>query len=826
MTTTKQNATVGSGGVLGAGKTLDYTAIVPPPAQAGKAKAAALLDALRFDRGLIQAKCIRPGSTPRMFWYRSPADLLADWSRLDQVNGQYNIYIGAGTFKTESGTKDNLLWLWTVHADLDGKDYVANEADWQDGMPLALSMLDNMPLDLHPAVVVDTGHGFHAWWPLADPLEATPENIVRVEAVNRALTAYLGADKAAIDASRVLRLPGFQNVKDPAAPSPVVLLGDVSPRRFTLDDFAPIMPTVTAAAPITTPAIMATTTNGAGRAGDDFNVRGDWSALLTRHGWTLTGKHGVESFWCRPGKTRAVSARLNWQGDGKLKVYTSNAPPLAPEVYTLFAAYTALEHGGDYHAAAKALAGLGYGTQARTNGAVPHDHAPDLPPLDLSDLDAPPEDLDGAAILQMTTTTRRTPAAPSNGVEVATADQVEDDFDIVPDAPDIPGITWLDDYCGVMLDLTCAPRSFHRLCGLVALSMAVGPGARLRMSFGDIHGNLYAAIIGESSAYYKTTAMRQVRNMLTRAALPHYLLQAQFTSEGLTRALSEQSVGLILRDELSTLFASHRQKYSQFVKSDLTAVFDGDPFGKLKAGEVQKVDKPYLSILGTTTPDAFYNSISAEDWRTGFLARWLFALPDSAPDFDSDSRTLTQSDEAHLQELAVTLIKVSAKTGGDFLLDADAHHRWNSWRKEERRHAFELGGDVVAAIASRYTTYALKFALLLSAVTEYGRITDKNMTAAIALAGAYKTAALRLFTDRRNHGITGAKVQRVFAAITSGGGTATTKTILQALHMSTSDLQPILDVLTEQGAIVAEKAGRGYRYAAMTDKLPIKSWVR
>ena len=467
-----------------------------------------------------------------------------------------------------------------------------------------------------------------------------------------------------------------------------------------------------------------------------------------------------------------------------------------------------------------------YPVVPRTNGVY---HAPDLPPLELADLDAPLE-LADEAVLHMAATTRRTAARTDQVLhpaitEVATADQ-EDDYDLVPEAPDIPPITWLDDYCDLMIDLTCAPRSFHRLCGLVALSMAVGPGARLRMSFGDIHGNLYAAIIGESSAYYKTTAMRQVRNMLTRAALPHYLLQAQFTSEGLTKALSEQSTGLILRDELSTLFASHRQKYSQFVKSDLTAIFDGDPFGKLKAGEVQKVDKPYLSILGTTTPDGFYNAITGDDWRTGFLARWLFALPDTAPDFDSDSRMLTQTDEAHLQALATTLIKVSAQTGGDFLLDADAHHRWNTWRKEERRHAFEVGGDVVAAIASRYGTYALKIAMLLSAVTDYGQITDNNMVAAIALAGAYKTNALRLFTDRRNYGVTGAKVQKVFGAISRGGGTSTTRDLLAAAHMTASELQPILDVLTEQGAITADKAGRGFRFTATTDKLPIKSWVR
>ena len=376
------------------------------PLAAPAAQAAALLDALRFDRGLIQVKCIKPGSTPRMFWYQSKAHLLANWSDLDQVNRQgYSVYFGVGTFKAESGTKDNLAWLLTVHADLDGKGYVANEADWQDGMALALSMLGNMPPSLHPAVVVDTGHGYHGYWPLGDPLEATPENIARVEAVNRSLVSYLGADKAAIDASRVLRLPGFQNVKDPAAPYPVVLLGDVSPHRFTLDDFTPIMATAAPVRPITTAPITAGM-NGHGRAGDDYSARGDWATLLTAHGWTLVSQHDQASYWCKPGSfSRDVHARLNWQGDGRLKVYTTKAAPLDPVVYTLFSAYTVLEHGGDFHAAAKALAALGYGTPPRTNGVY---HAPDLPPLDLADLDAP-LDLEDEAALHAAATPR--PAA-------------------------------------------------------------------------------------------------------------------------------------------------------------------------------------------------------------------------------------------------------------------------------------------------------------------------------------------------------------------------------------------------------------------------------
>jgi len=422
---------------------------------------------------------------------------------------------------------------------------------------------------------------------------------------------------------------------------------------------------------------------------------------------------------------------------------------------------------------------------------------------------------------------------PQNGASVNLPDitaivdgalELEDDPGIIPDSPTLLPLPWVDDYVSVLHELTSAPPSFHRLGALVVLAMAVGDRARLRMSYGDILPNIYGALIGESSAYYKTTVLRGVRGMLTRALLRSEQLPAQFTAEGLTRGLKEQPRAVIVRDELSTLFAANRVKYLQFLKQDLTALFDGDPYGRLKAGESQDVDSPYLCILGATTPEGFYSAITAEDWRSGFLARWLFALPDGEPDFDSDSRMLGPNDEAALAELARPLIALHNRPSTDFTLSADAHATWNVWRKESRRAAFEFGGDVVGAITSRYITYALKLALLLGAVTNWGTITPDNMTAAIALADTYKTAALRLFTDRRNHGTTGAKLQRVFMAIQRSGNNITTKDLLQALHLKSSELQPVLDKLLEVGAIVSEPAGRGYRYSCSTERLPVRVW--
>ena len=335
-------------------------------------QAAALLAALGMERGgWLQVKCFDRAGQVRLFWHQTPADLLASWPQLEAVNRQgFGVYFGPATYREKRGTKDNAAWLYTVHADLDGKDFVDDPHDWARGKELARAMLENLPAGLQPAVTVDTGHGLHCYWPLNAPLPATPENIEGVEAVNAALAVFLDSDPSVKDVSRVLRLPGLQNVncswlEDPE-PLPVAIVGQVLAASFDLVDFAPILRDAPAMVAPGAPAAAKdrTASSGAGvRPGDDFNDRGDWSQLLTAHGWKEVGKRGDSAYWQRPGKDHGVSARLNRGGDGLLRVYTSSAAPLETNTsYSLFGAYTTLEHRGDFRAAVLTLADLGYGT--------------------------------------------------------------------------------------------------------------------------------------------------------------------------------------------------------------------------------------------------------------------------------------------------------------------------------------------------------------------------------------------------------------------------------------------------------------------------------
>ncbi len=96
-------------------------------------------------------------------------------------------------------------------------------------------------------------------------------------------------------------------------------------------------------------------------ASDDFNLRGTWGEVLEPHGWAIVGQSGEVIHWRRPGKDDGVSATTNYAGLDLLHVFSSSTEFESDRSYSKYAAYAILNNGGDYSAASKELARLGYG---------------------------------------------------------------------------------------------------------------------------------------------------------------------------------------------------------------------------------------------------------------------------------------------------------------------------------------------------------------------------------------------------------------------------------------------------------------------------------
>jgi putative DNA primase/helicase len=118
------------------------------------------------------------------------------------------------------------------------------------------------------------------------------------------------------------------------------------------------------------------------RPGDDYSVRGpDWQSILGPHGWKAVHHRGDVTYWRRPHKVGK-----GWSGTtGHCKrkndkaplfaVFSSNATPFPGpgngkicSAHSKFAVFALLNHRGDFSAAAREIALLGYGDQQRRYG--------------------------------------------------------------------------------------------------------------------------------------------------------------------------------------------------------------------------------------------------------------------------------------------------------------------------------------------------------------------------------------------------------------------------------------------------------------------------
>lgn len=99
------------------------------------------------------------------------------------------------------------------------------------------------------------------------------------------------------------------------------------------------------------------------RPGDDYDARGDFFGLLRQHGWASQCDNTKR--WIRPGKVHGVSATWN-EVQGRFYIFSSSkevAPLKANIAYKPWHVFAFLQHGGDFQAAGRALAEMGFGEQ-------------------------------------------------------------------------------------------------------------------------------------------------------------------------------------------------------------------------------------------------------------------------------------------------------------------------------------------------------------------------------------------------------------------------------------------------------------------------------
>lgn len=173
----------------------------------------------------------RPDPLSRQWPDLTRAGVLALVPELTRLN-----YAGAGVFISVNEfhgprKKANLKRVRGIHADFDDIDTNKLRAAFAASKP--------------SIVVESSPEKAHVYWLLHD---SELMDIETAENINRHLVQAYGADPAATDASRLLRLPGFRHMKARAnGNTPPVRLMKTTNRRYTVDElkeaFAPVLST-------------------------------------------------------------------------------------------------------------------------------------------------------------------------------------------------------------------------------------------------------------------------------------------------------------------------------------------------------------------------------------------------------------------------------------------------------------------------------------------------------------------------------------------------------------------------------------------------------
>lgn len=179
-------------------------------------------------KGYIEIRTIAGKNVKRYFYHTNEIKQLTEQLSNSPEFKNVNTYFGVCPRDSLKGTEKNVKQINSLWVDID----VHNEAE-------RVSKLNALKrFKIPPSIIVDSGHGYHAYWLFDHPYPINTEtDRLNVRECLKGLIGALNADKARKDLSSILRVPGSDNVKDKKNPKKVKIISSNLDARYTMLDF-------------------------------------------------------------------------------------------------------------------------------------------------------------------------------------------------------------------------------------------------------------------------------------------------------------------------------------------------------------------------------------------------------------------------------------------------------------------------------------------------------------------------------------------------------------------------------------------------------------
>lgn len=290
-----------------------------------------------------------------------------------------------------------------------------------------------------------------------------------------------------------------------------------------------------------------------------------------------------------------------------------------------------------------------------------------------------------------------------------------------------PAKSFIESYMEYAANLTDAPEIYHKFLGLNLLSLAVGR-TPISITPKELYPNAWVILIGLSGVTRKSSAMNLALSVLPddNKSLPN-----EFSPEALQQALSEQSQGLIWKEEIGGFLESIKKRdYMGGMADLLCQLFDcPETFNRRLRKEDFKLNDVCFNIIAATTPSRFLDTVQSSDFNSGFQSRFLIVV--GVKTKSAKRRKWLAEDTERLDRCKAKwqeIFEIFHTESLNFELDEKAMTLFNSWcdgkDAEILGYADVREADMKSAIASRMEDYIVK----LSALYEVDKVSKTGVS--------------------------------------------------------------------------------------------------
>ena len=552
-----------------------------------------------------------------------------------------------------------------------------------------------------PSIIVQTSPGrWHCWWVLDAPVNAAEASYVsqKIAYAHREQGCDLGWS-----ASKILRVPGTRNTKDPDNTHEVKV--EYTGVLYTLDELTELYEDVEATAPVALNTAMPELLSLTERVALETRVIAD-SPFENLY---LTPPTEGDSWWPR-------LFRLQFE------LFRAGCTP--QEVLTLskYAACNKFER----------------------------DHRPD------SDL---------WKTVQNAYAKFNEEEAPSGSIVEQRKTYTIPDF-LTPEERAKLKPSFPDTYTAWVRSRTDSAESYQRSAAYMILSCVFGDRGYLPDTFGARKLNLWLLLLGDTTRTRKTTAKNFALRVIKGyevAALNGALIDigSDVTKEGLGKVLGERDnmVSLVQTDEVNGMFREwYGKNYQIGTVSYFTDLYEGFVPVSLRAGKDSgqtKRARTIFNLFGIGIRDAVAKTLTKEDFESGFLTRMLWSVadpPKRVPGSDDWAEEMpVAADEKDVARIVLDLKRRAAKfvpeAPSAISIVPDARTRYNAWAEQVRRHSEEYGDAALSASVDRFQHSTRKAAALLAMYDGKEAIEMPHLLGALAQAELWYRDMLRMLNE-------------------------------------------------------------------------------